>query len=224
LQTRSSTRWQTTPGSFDPLHTAQLFPTDGNRYHIPSLPHAPLSYTPTWITPYRTRIRSAEGTANGAVHFFLDDYRFESVWSHPNKALRYLSDFKTLLTPDFSLYPDWPLAVQLWNVYRSRWCGAFWADAGFQVIPTISWAGRESYEFCFAGIARRSVVALSAVGVRAVEWSRFDHGFRAMVEHIEPSRVLCYGAIRPELEKLVEVMCYPMRWDGIVSARRQHGR
>ena len=139
MQTKTSTRWQTTPGSFDALHTEQLFPAvDDNPYGIPSLPHTPLSYTPSWLAPYRTRIRAKNGTNGGGVHFFLDDYRFETVWTRPAKALQYLRDFETLLTPDFSLYPNWPLATQIWNVYRSRWCGAYWASLGFRVIPTIS--------------------------------------------------------------------------------------
>ncbi len=219
MSTRSSARWQRVPGSFDPLHAAQLFPTDGNSYHIPLIPHAPLSYRPVWLTPYRTRIRSIDGLTDGAVHFFLDDYRFESVWSHPHKALRYLSDFKTLLTPDFSLYPDWPLAMQIWNVYRSRWCGAFWASQGFQIIPTISWAGRESYDFCFVGIAQHSLVAVSTVGVRTEDTGRLAHGFQAMVERIQPSRVLCYGPLSPVLARQVEVVCYPTRWESIQKAR-----
>jgi len=219
LSTRSSIRWQRTPGSFDPLHTAQLFPTDDNVYRIPSVPHAPLTYTPTWLAPYRTRIRSSDGVADGAVHFFLDDYRFESAWNHPHKALRYLSDFRMVLTPDFSLYADWPLALQIWNVYRSRWCGAFWASRGFQVIPTVSWAGRESYDFCFVGIARHSLVVVSTVGVRVEDAGRFNHGFREMVKRIQPSRVLCYGPLPTEIELLVEVISYPTRWDGIKKAR-----
>lgn len=219
MSTRSSARWQQLPGSFDPLHAAQLFPTDGNRYHIPSIPHAPLSDTPAWLTPYRTRIRSNDGVADGAVHFFLDDYRFESVWNHPHKALRYLSDFRTLLTPDFSLYPDWPLALQLWNAYRSRWCGAFWASQGFHVIPTVSWAGHESYDFCFVGIAQHSMVAISTVGVRAEDAGGFAHGFRAMLERIQPSQVLCYGSLPSKLTELVDVVCYPTRWAGIQKAR-----
>jgi hypothetical protein len=44
-----------------------------------------------------------------------------------------------------------------------------------------------------------------------------------MIERVQPSRVLCYGAIQPEWEKLVEVICYPTRWSGIKDAR-QHGR
>ena len=223
MNTRSSSRWQHKPGSFDALHTGQLFTGDGNVYHIPSVPHAPLSYTPAWFVPYRTRIRAIDGTVGGAVHFFLDDYRYESVWSHPHKAQRYLHDFRTLLTPDFSLYPDWPLATQIWNVYRSRWCGAYWASLGFQIIPTVSWAGRESYGFSFAGIAQHSLVAISTVGIKSTERSAFEHGFREMIARIEPSRVLCYGVIQPELEMLVEVIHYPTRWDGIKQART-HGR
>lgn len=218
MQTKTSAHWQTTPGNFDALHTDQLFASGDNPYGIPSIPHAPLSYAPAWLVPYRTRIRSKNGTFGGAVHFFLDDYRFETTWSRPAKALQYLSDFETLLTPDFSLYPSWPLATQIWNVYRSRWCGAYWASLGFRVIPTVSWSGRESYRFSFAGVARRSMVAISTVGVRQAERSHFEHGFCEMVERIEPSRVLCYGRLWHKLEKRVDVRCYPTRWGGIKRA------
>jgi len=220
VQTKTSDNWQTKPGSFDTVHADQLFPTDENPFGIPSIPHAPLSYTPEWLASYRTRIRAKSGMAGGAVHFFLDDYRFEATWSRPDKALQYLSDFKTLLTPDFSLYIDWPAAIQIWNVYRSRWCGAYWAQLGFQVIPAVSWADRKSYDFCFAGIERRSIVAVSSVGVQPSEQGRFAHGYREMVERLAPSRVLCYGKLPAGLENLVDVRCYPTRWDGITQARR----
>jgi hypothetical protein len=222
VQTRSSIHWQTLPGSFDTLHAGVVFPSD-NLYGVPSLPHAPLSSIPAWLTPYRTRIRSIQGTAGGAVHFFLDDYRFETVWSRPHKALEYLGKFQTLLTPDFSLYVDMPHALQLWNVYRSRWCGAYWASCGFSVIPTVSWAGRESFAFCFAGIARHSLVAVSTVGIQRGDHRQFAQGFREMLARIEPSGVLCYGKLPNDLAALIEVYPYPTRWDGIQQAR-QHGR
>jgi len=223
LRTRSSQHWHSKPGSFDVLHTDQLFPARDNSYGIPSLPHAPLSYRPAWLAPYYTRIRSVSGIEEGAVHFFLDDYRFETVWSRPQKTLQYLRHFNTLLTPDFSLYADYPLASQLWNVYRSRWCGAYWASSGFSVIPTVSWAGRESFAFCFAGIARHSLVAVSTVGVQRSDQHHFAQGFREMLARIEPSGVLCYGKLPADLASLVEVYPYPTRWEGIQQAR-QHGR
>jgi len=72
--------------------------------------------------------------------------------------------------------------------------------------------------FSFAGVSRRSVVAVSAVGVRQTEYRHFEHGFREMVERIQPSRVLCYGRLRRELGSLIDVRCYPTRWEGIKRA------
>jgi hypothetical protein len=122
--------------------------------------------TPAWLVPYRQRIRVNEPLDDGAVHCFLDDYRFETVWTRPYKALSALRLYTTLLSPDFSLYREWPLTLQLWNVYRNRWCGRFWQSQGFRVIPTVSWSTAASYDFCFLGVPKRGVVAVSAVGVK----------------------------------------------------------
>jgi len=216
--TRSSRNWKTIPGSFDALHTSQLFPSDSNPWDIPLLDHAPIAYTPSCLVPYRTRERSKDGMAGSAVHFFLDDYRFESVWSRPAKGLQALRRYTTILTPDFSLYADYPLALQLWNTYRSRWCGAYWQHRGFQVIPTLSWSTPESYIFCFAGVPQRSLVAISTVGVRQQDRALFDHGYRELIAHLCPSRVLCYGKLPVELEHLAEVKYYAPQRERLRSA------
>ncbi len=215
--TRSSHNWNQTPGSFDALHASLLFPTDGNPYGIPKLPHAPLAYLPERLVPYRTR----HVIPAAAVHFFLDDYRFETVWSRPRKALEALQAYRTLLTPDFSLYADYPLSLQIWNTYRSRWCGAYWHSLGFQVIPTVSWSTAASYEFCFCGVARHSLVAISTVGLNSETLLPFEQGYREMLRWIQPSRVLCYGTLPDALDGLADVQTYDTRWD---TARGAHGR
>lgn len=204
------------PGSFDALHTQQLFVSD-NSFGIPCVPHAPLSYTPDRFIAYRTRVRDQQGTHGAALHFFLDDYRFETVWSRPLKARQSLKAYRTLLSPDFSLYADWPLAVQQWNVYRSRWCAQLWNCWGFQVIPTISWSTTASFAFCFAGIARHSLVAISTVGVRAADRVLFETGYREMLVRIQPSRVLCYGrkAHLETLTELADTRFYQASWSGL---------
>src|SRR5260221_10429208 len=98
--TRSSHNWKTIPGSFDALHTSHIFPADSNPWDIPLLHHAPIAYTPACLVPYRTRVRRKDGTAGGAVHFFLDGYRFEKVWSRPSQALPARRRFPTVLTAD----------------------------------------------------------------------------------------------------------------------------
>ena len=220
--TRTSHRWQCMPGRFDALHALEPFPSD-NELGIPCLAHAPVERVPAWLAPYRTRIRANDPPDDGAVHFFLDDYRFETVWSRPRKALEALAPYTTLLTPDFSLYRDWPLMLQKWNVYRSRWCGAFWQSRGFTVIPTVSWSTAGSYAFCFLGLPRQGAVAVSAVGVRLehpLEGYLFREGFREMVARLEPAVVLSYGPLPAGCREMAEVVEYPTRWQGIRQARR----
>lgn len=216
----TSDKWSARPGSYDALNTEYLFPSS-NDYGIPDLPSAPHSAVPAWLVPYRTRLRSDTGFADGAVHFFLDDYRFETVWSRPRKSLAYLSHFDTLLTPDFSLYRDYPPAMQVWNVYRSRWCGAFWLSQGFTIIPTVSWSIPNSYTFCFAGLPSHSLLAVSTVSTHKDPASRvlFLDGFGAMVERLSPSCVLVYGQLHPEMVRLIEVVQYPAVWRGLRQAR-----
>jgi hypothetical protein len=219
---QSSHRWQSKPGSWDVLHAEQLFPSH-NDWGIPTLPHVPMSKMPTFLIPYRQRIRANAPPDDGAVHFFLDDYRFETVWSRPHKALQALFPYPTLLSPDFSLYRDYPLSLQLWNVYRNRWCGCFWVQQGFTVIPTVSWSDHRSYDFCFAGIPRHSVVAIGIVGVdlrHPLDRRLFLDGFCQMVDKLQPSLVLSYGPMPAECRRWAEILCYPTRWQNIRAARR----
>jgi hypothetical protein len=176
------------------------------------------------LVAYRTRIRSKTFDFNtAAVHFFLDDYRFETVWSRPQRALEHLSKYRILLAPDFSLYANWPLAMQQWNVYRNRWCGRYWQELGFLVIPTVSWSTPESFEFCFEGTPQNSLVAVSAVGVNLeepVQYAQFMTGFREMVKRLAPSTVLAYGSLPGEAHELVEVVTYSTRWEQIHAHAR----
>lgn len=89
------------------------------------------------------------------VHMYVDDYQFERLWNTPEKYIDKLKEFECVFTPDFSLYMDMPLAMKIWNVYRSRLLGQYWQSQGIKVIPTISWAEPETYNFCFDGIEKR---------------------------------------------------------------------
>jgi hypothetical protein len=99
-------------------------------------------------------------------HFFLHDDRFEAAWNRPMVSLEVVRRYRAVLTPDFSLYRDMPLAGQLWNTYRTRWMGRFWQEQGLLVIPTVRWSTPASYRFCFVGIARGQVVATGTPDLR----------------------------------------------------------
>lgn len=86
------------------------------------------------------------------VHFFLDDYQFERIWNNPYENIERLRGFSCVLTPDFSTYEDMPMAMKIWNIYRSRLIGQMMQDAGLQVIPSVRHLGAGTSEMCFEGI------------------------------------------------------------------------
>lgn len=151
------------PGNEDTLNASRLFASD-NGLDIPLVRKE--DWRPDYLIPHRTRIRTREKPRGiGAVHFFPEDHRFEPVWKSPHQGISYVRRWGYALTLDFSLYANRPLSVQLWNVYRNRWCGAFWHSEGIRVIPTISWSDYESFSFCFLGVQKGSAAAISIVGV-----------------------------------------------------------
>lgn len=132
---------------------------------------------------------------SAGIHFFVDDYQFERVWNYPEKYVDILAKFDCILSPDFSLYLDMPMPMKIWNIYRSRFIGRYYQKAGIKVIPTISWAEKETFKFCFSGIPKGSIVAISTVGVKenTAALAIWNDGMQEMIRQIEPQKILVYG-------------------------------
>lgn len=217
---RTPTDWACAPGSYDTVHAEHIFPSS-NDYGIPDMYATPIQFRPPWLAPFRTRIRSSK-PLEGAIHFFLDDYRFETVWSRPKQTLQLLEPFKVVLSPGFSLYRDWPVSIQIWNTYRNRHTAVYWQTHGFAVIPTVVWSNHKSYDFAFVGIPQNTVVAIGTIGVNfkdARDGYLFEHGYRTMVERLNPTAVLIYGKMPKALRSHARVYEYPTRWQSIKTAR-----
>ncbi|MDD3323392.1 MAG: DUF4417 domain-containing protein [Paludibacter sp.] len=103
-----------------------------------------------------------------------------------------LDQYYALLTPDFSLYWDMPRAVQIYSTFKNRWCGAYWQSQGKIVVPTVGCAGEKSYDFCFDGIEKGSVVAISTY-CREDYKEKFMASYNKMLEVLNPSAIICYG-------------------------------
>ena len=157
------------------------------------------------------------------IHFFTADYRFERVWNAPGRYRERLSRASLVCGPDFSVYRDWPRAANLWNAYRSRWLCALWESWGLAVAPTLTWAGPDSWNFCFLGVPRGVTVAVSTVGASDDEQARrwFADGYAEAVRRLEPYCVLVYGkaALPAALEELA-----PVRYFGTPRIDAMHAR
>ncbi len=141
------------------------------------------------------------------VHFFVDDNKLNRYYDSPSNYIKRLAQYKAVMTPDFSLYPEMPYPLQLFNVFKNRWCGAYWQEYGLTVIPTISWSDKESFKFCFSGIESNSIIAVSTVGSRTNK-SEFLEGYFAMMQAIRPSGVICLGTPFEEIKKDVIFVDY----------------
>lgn len=144
---------------------------------------------------------------NKGVHFFTDDYRFESLYSHPERSFAKYRRYRFLLTPDYSLYSEMNPWRQIESVGKARWVGAYWQHQGAIVIPTISWAQPSSFRFCFDAVEKNSVVAVGMIGCKH-ERIPFMKGYRAMLEAIQPSAIICFGTPFPEMEGSIIAIDY----------------
>ena len=127
------------------------------------------------------------------VHFCLDDYQFETLWNHPNKYIDRFRRCGAILSPDFSLYTDFPFAIQIYNHYRKHWLARFYQDRNITVIPTIAWSDESSFGWCFDGEPHGGIVAVSTIGVLKAKESLelFLQGYEAMLRKLEPAGVIC---------------------------------
>lgn len=145
------------------------------------------------------------------VHFFTDDYRFDSIYKNPERSLSKYARYRFLLTPDNSLYSEMKPWRQIESVGHSRWVGAYWQSKGLIVIPTISWAQPSSFRFCFDSIEKGSIVAIGMIGCKH-ERVAFMKGYNAMIDSIEPSAIICFGVPYPEMKgNIIKIDYLPSR-------------
>ena len=116
------------------------------------------------------------------------------MWNHPNKYIERFRNCGIICSPDFSLYSDFPKAIQVYNHYRKHWLARFYQDREITVIPTIAWSDKKSYEWCFDGEPKNSIVAVATIGVLRSEESRklFMDGFNEMIKRLNPSKIICF--------------------------------
>lgn len=173
-----------------------LYEFDENRctgiYDIPTLDK--VIHTPKSLMGFNY-CKSTPPQDGVGVHFFLDDYQFERVWNSPEDYCTMLADYDCVLTPDFSLYTNMPIAMMIWNTYRSRLIGQMMQDYGCTVIPTVSWAGADSYDFAFDGLPTGGTIAVSTIGVKRSK-DAFDiwvQGMDECMKTVKPHNVIVYG-------------------------------
>ena len=166
------------------------------KYDIPLInPIDSIDTVDNWIGfNYAKNLKHGEDNSHNGVHFYLDDYQFEGLWTFTDRYLKQLSSYKYVLSPDFSLYSNYPFVIQLYNHYRKHWIARYLTEKGIIVVPSINWGDERSFEYCFDGEPQNSVVAVTDTGTRFKSDSRemFELGYNEMVDRLNPKKVIIF--------------------------------
>lgn len=179
-----------------------------NRYGFPEL----AKYTgqvecAEWVD-FDTAVTAKHSEVRG-LHFFDSDYKLERLWQYPQRYISVLSRFQYVIQPDFSLYYNFPTALQIYNKYRNHWLAAYYAVHDIEIIPNISLSTPENYDWSLLGYPKNSTVAFSDIGCcRNKEDKRLlMASYEEMIKQLQPSQVLYFTRSKtaPEGATMIQI-------------------
>jgi hypothetical protein len=106
----------------DPLFLRNEFETEG-RCGFPIIKKQQLDVNDIELISCSDVSKKDDKNLHKGVHFFVDDFRFETIYNHPEKALERYGKYRFLLTPDYSLYAEMDPWRQIESVGKARWWG-----------------------------------------------------------------------------------------------------
>ena len=94
----------------------------------------------------------------------MHDKEFSHVLTATNRYLTLLREFDGVISPDCSMAVGQAKCLQQANTYMNRAVGFYLQQHGVPVIPNIRWSDEESFEYCFLGVPKDTIVAISTHG------------------------------------------------------------
>lgn len=135
------------------------------------------------------------------IVFYEHDKEFERLWNNPKQYLNKLKKFKGIISPDFSLYRNMPLVMQMWNTYRGRAIAVWLQNHGIEVIPNVRFGDERTFSFCFDAIEKHKTVAIGTHGCLKYKEDKFffEIGLACMVQKLSPKTIIVYGSAPNEI-------------------------
>ena len=165
------------------------------------------------IASSNTRMNDTPKNRMNGVHHYVDDYRFNSVYDYPERSLLKYSQYRLLISPEYSTYADMDLWRQIESTGKNRWVGSYWQSKGLSVVPAICWSTPRSYDFCFDAVETGSIVAVGMIECKTQK-KAFLHGYDAMMERIAPSAIIILGTPFPEMRGNIIPVAYKYNGKG----------
>lgn len=129
------------------------------------------------------------------IHFYMHDKNFSSVLTATKRYIDLFKEYDGVISPDCSLLIGQSECLQQTNTYFNRAVGYYLQKNGIPVIPNIRWSDESSFEYCFLGVPKHTIVSVSTHGcIRTNEQKKmFKAGLKEMINVLEPTDVLVHG-------------------------------
>lgn len=137
-------------------------------------------------------LRLNHNNSQHIVFMFREDKYLKRYWEDPLKYIPRLQSAACVTTPDFSVDPKMDDEEYRHEIYKARWLGCFWQDAGICCLPTAMWTTEEKYDLCFSSIPYGSIVVVSTLGAGS-NATEFLNGYNELMRRIQPPLVIVYG-------------------------------
>ena len=142
---------------------------------------------------------------NQFVHFFEEDDKILPFGRNPRNYFPRLSQFGGVIGCDFSVCRDMPFSEQIGQTLRNR-ALTFWLQyRNISVIPNVRFSDARSYEFCFEGIPKNSVISIGTHGCtkKKEDIHYLIKGILETIKRLKPEAILLYGAVKKEVEFII---------------------
>ena len=159
---------------------------------------------PKSLSPYSARKRISN--KNVFLHCFIHDFQFSNLITNTKKHVEELTEFDGIICPDTTITIGGSKTINQAQVYFSRAVGFYLQKHGVNAIPCVRWGDPSTYDYCFLGVPKHYMVAISTHGCimpckenNNELRNSFINGLPIMLERLKPEYVIVYGRMPDEI-------------------------
>lgn len=89
---------------------------------------------------YGEQARTYEMNGHGTLHFYTEDYRYNTIYDKPQQILQHHP--ANIVEPNFSCYQEMPIAFAMQAIYKKRWIARLMQEKGINVFVDLNVASK----------------------------------------------------------------------------------
>ncbi len=171
---------------------------------------APTQSLPQNVISFNESGNGNDISSNWVDHFIADSL-FERVYNNCDRYISRYSHALGVIGTDFSAHRNMPKWQRSNNIGRNRSIDYYLQQHEIDVIPTVSWAYIEDFEWCLDGLPAEASLAISTNGCANNFLSRniFIDGVREVQRRLRPSHlIICGNNVPKELLEFENIVSY----------------